>query len=124
MKLPGPEKPSEKQSWTFAKKLTFRLFEKPLFSFWGDWDPFVLDVIFLLENNSIEAGAEDLNGRLVELLGENIRIKIAFIFNEGRPPPQFPGEDDLRSLEKDQIPLLHMLPIAFEDMGIRGGASL
>ena len=81
-------------------------------------------MVFLLEDDSIKAGAEDLHGGLVELLGENIRIQVVFILNEGAAPPQFPGDDDLRGLEKDQIPLFHLLAIAFEDMEIRGRASL
>ena len=90
----------------------------------GNRDPVILDVVFLLEDDSIQAGAEDLNGGLVELLGENIRIQVVFILNESAAPPQFPGDDDLRGLEKDQIPFLHLLAIAFEDMEIRGRASL
>ena len=90
----------------------------------GDWDPVVLDVVFLLEDDSMQAGAEDLNGGLIELLGENIRIQVIFVLNKSAAPPQFPGDDDLRGLEEDQIPLLHLLAVAFEDMEIRGGASL
>ncbi len=41
-----------------------------------------------------------------------------------RPPPQFHGDDGLRDLEKDQIPVLHVLPIIFEDMKILSGLSI
>jgi hypothetical protein len=61
-------------------------------------------VILLFKDDSIEAGTEDFNGRLVELVGEDIRVQAAFILNEYRTPPQFPGDDDLRGLEKDPIP--------------------
>ena len=87
-------------------------------------NPVILDMVFLLEDDSIEAWAEDLYGGLVELLGENIRIQVVFILNEGRAPPQLPGDYHLRGLEKNQILFLHLLAIAFEDMEIRGRASL
>jgi hypothetical protein len=71
----------------------------------------------------VQAEAKDLNGGLIKLLGKNIRIQVVFIFNEGRPPSQFPGDDDLRGFEQNEIPFLHMLAIAFKDMEIRGGVS-
>ena len=40
------------------------------------------------------------------------------------PPPQFHGDDGLRDLEKDQIPILHVLPIVFEDMKILSGLAI
>ena len=81
-------------------------------------------MVFLLEDDSIQARAEDLNGRLVELFGEDIRIQVVFILNESAAPPHFSGDDNLRGFKKDQIPLLHLLAIAFEDVQIRGRASL
>jgi hypothetical protein len=89
----------------------------------GNRDPVVLDVVFLLEDDSMEAGAEDLHGGLVELLRENIRIQIVFVLDKGAAPPQFPGNNDLRGLKKDQISLFHLLAIAFEDVEILGGVS-
>jgi hypothetical protein len=46
----------------------------------------IINIILLLEDDPIQAGAEDLNGRLVELLGENICVQVVFIFNESGPP--------------------------------------
>ena len=89
----------------------------------GNRDPIVLDVVFLLEDDSMKAGAEDLNGGLVELFGENIRIQVIFVLNKGAASPQLPGDDDLRGFEEDQIPLFHLLAIAFQNMKIRGGIS-
>ena len=89
----------------------------------GNWDPVILDMVFLLEDDSMEAGAEDLDGGLVELLRENIRIQIIFILNESAAPPQFPGDDHLRGFEINQIPLFHLLAIALKDMKILGGVS-
>ena len=65
---------------------------------------------------SLQAGAEDFNGGLVELFGENIRIQAIFIFNEGASPSQLPGDNHLRSLEKDQIPFLHLLAVPFDSV--------
>jgi hypothetical protein len=33
-----------------------------------------------------------------------------------RPPPQFPGDDYLRDLQKDQIPIFHVLPVFLKNM--------
>ena len=49
----------------------------------GDWDPVILDMVFLLKDDSMKAGSEDLNGGLVKLLGENIRIQVIFVLNKG-----------------------------------------
>jgi len=49
-------------------------------------------VVFLLEDDSIQARAEDLNGRLVELFGEDIRIQVVFILNESAAPPNKPDQ--------------------------------
>ncbi len=46
------------------------------------WKTVVLGMVFLLEDESIQAGAEDFNGRLIELFGENFRVQIAFIPNK------------------------------------------
>ena len=89
----------------------------------GNWDPVILNVVFLLEDNPMKAGAENLNGWLVELLGKNIRIQVVFILNESAASPQLPGDDDLRGLEEDQIPLFHLLAVTLQDVEIRGGAS-
>lgn len=80
-------------------------------------------MVFLLEDNSIKAGAEDLNGGLIKLLGKNICVQVVFIFNKSRPPLQSSGDDDLRSFEENEIPILHVVAIAFEDMEILGGIS-
>ena len=90
----------------------------------GNRDPVVLNVILLLEDNSLKAGAEDLHGRLIELFGENIRIQVVFVLDKGAPPSQLSGDVHLGSLEKNQIPFLHLLAIAFQDMVIWGRASL
>ena len=87
-------------------------------------EPGILDVVFLLEDDSMKTGAEDFNGGLVELPGENIRVQVIFILDKGAAPPQFPGDDYLGGFEKNQIPFLHLLAIAFEDAIIRGLASL
>jgi hypothetical protein len=52
----------------------------------GNWEPVILGMIFLLEYDSIQAAAEDLDGRLIELLGENIRVQVIFILNKTRTP--------------------------------------
>ena len=83
----------------------------------------ILNMVFLFEDDSIQTRAKDLNGGLVNLLGKYLRIQVAFILNEYRTPPQFPGDDDLRGLEKDQIPFLHVLSITFKDIEILGRVS-
>jgi hypothetical protein len=42
----------------------------------GNRDPVILDMVFLLKDDSMKAGAEDLYGRPVKLLCENIRVQI------------------------------------------------
>ena len=37
-----------------------------------------------------------------------------------RPPPQFPGDDYLRDLQKSQIPILHALLVVFDDVEVLG----
>ena len=76
-----------------------------------DRDPVILDVVFLLEDESIQAGAEDVNSRLIELLHENIRVQVICILDLTRPPLQFPGDYDLRDLEKKKVAFLHVLPV-------------
>jgi hypothetical protein len=39
-------------------------------------------MVFLLEDDSLQAWAEDLDGGLIKLLGENIRIQVVSIFNK------------------------------------------
>ena len=81
-------------------------------------------MILLLEDDPVQAGAEDLDGRLVELLDENIRTQVVCILNEGRSPPQLPRDDDLRGLEIHQVPVLNVLTIIFENTVIQGKASV
>ena len=45
-------------------------------------EPVIFGMIFLLEDDSMKAGAEDLHGGLVELLRENIRIQVVIILDE------------------------------------------
>ncbi len=37
---------------------------------------------------------------------------------------QFPGDDDLGCIEKNEIPILHVLAIALEDMKILGALTI
>jgi len=40
------------------------------------------------------------------------------------PPPQFPGDDYLGDLQKNQIPILHALLVVFKDVEILGRVSI
>jgi hypothetical protein len=44
-------------------------------------------MVFLLKDEPIQAGAEDLKGSLVELPGENICLQVFSVLNEGRALP-------------------------------------
>ena len=81
-------------------------------------------MVFLLEYDSVQAGAKDLNGRLMELSGENLRVQVGFILNECQTSFKFPGDDYLRDLEKNQIPILHLLAVFLENVEILGRVSV
>jgi len=44
-------------------------------------------MVFLPEDESIQARAKDLYCRLIELPGKNIRVQVAFILNKTRTLP-------------------------------------
>jgi hypothetical protein len=88
------------------------------------WEAVILDMVFLLEDESIQAGTEDFNGRLIKLLGEHFSIEVGIILNKSGPSPQPPGNDRLRDFEQKQISFLQVLPIGFEDMKILGRLTI
>ena len=94
-----------------------------ILSQFGNRNPILHGMVFLLKDDSIQARSKDFNGGFKELLYEYFRIQIVFILNEGTTSPQFPCNDDLRSLKKDQSPFLHLLAAASKDMKILGRVS-
>jgi len=53
---------------------------------------------------------------------DSISSFLAFFNNPA--PFQFPGDDDLRGLEKNQVPIFHILAVVSKNMKILPGVSV
>lgn len=82
------------------------------------WEPIILGMVFLLEDDSIQAEANYFHGWLVKLLGEILRIKVGVIFHKPGPSPNLPGNDPLRNLQQRKVIILDVRMIAFGDLKV------
>ena len=81
-------------------------------------------MVFLLEDGSIQAGSQDLQGWLIKLFGKDFWIQISIILDKSRPFPKLPGNNYLGHFQQNQVSFFRMLTIVLEDMEILGGLAV
>jgi hypothetical protein len=80
-------------------------------------------MVFLLEDDSHQAGDGDLNGGFIKLLGKNVRVQVVFIFNKSRPLLSFLAMTICGALKRTKSPSFMCWPMVFKDVKILGGVS-